>query len=159
MSPKIPATPIWQQPATPEQFVEHHRETLPGLLGIVLVEIGADFVRAEMPVDRRHIQPHGILHGGGSVVLAETVGSFCGAMAVAAGQTCVGVEISASHLAPVHDGDRVTALCRPLRVGRSLQVWQIDIRRQDGTLTCQCRLTTAARARHSERVAAARETR
>ena len=138
-------TTIWQRPVTPAEFAARHEGTLPGLLGIVVVEVGADFVRAEMPVDRRHIQPHGILHGGGSVVLSETLGSFCGSMAVAEGQTCVGVEVNASHLAPVRDGDRVTAECRALQLGRSIQVWQIELRRQDGTLTCVSRLTTAVR--------------
>ena len=75
-----------------------------------------------MPVNERHIRPAGILHGGASVVLAETVGSFCGAMAAAEGWTCVGVEVNANHLAAVRWGDVVTAVCRPLRLGRSLQV-------------------------------------
>lgn len=138
-------TSIWQRPVTPAEFAARLEGTLPGLLGIELVEIGADFARAAMPVDRRHIQPHGILHGGGSVVLAETLGSFCGSMAVAEGRTCVGVEVNASHLAPVRDGDRVTAECRALQLGRSIQVWQIELRRGDGTLTCVSRLTTAVR--------------
>ena len=136
---------IWQRPVTPGQFAAMHADTLPGLLGIRVLEVGADFVRADMPVDHRHIQPFGILHGGGSVVLAETIGSFCGTMAVPEGQTCVGVEVNANHLAPVRDGDHVTAECRPLQLGRSLQVWQIEIRRRDGRLTCVSRLTTAVR--------------
>ena len=130
-----PPESIWRRPVAATDFAERHAGTLPGLLGIRVVEVGPDFMRAEMPVDQRHIQPHGILHGGGSVVLAETIGSFCGSMALPEGQTCVGVEVNASHLAPVRDGDRVTAECRPLQLGRSVQVWQIEIRRQDGTLS------------------------
>lgn len=136
---------IWQQPVTPAEFAERNAGTLPGLLGIRVLEVGADFVRAEMPVDHRHIQPFGILHGGASVVLAETIGSFCGMMAVGVGQGCVGVEVNANHLAPVPDGDMVTAECRPLQIGRSIQVWQIEIRRGDGRLACVSRLTTAVR--------------
>lgn len=135
---------IWQRAFTAEGFGAAHAETLPGLLGMRLVEVGPDFVRAEMPVDERHVQPFGILHGGGSVVLAETVGSFSGAMAAPPGARVVGVEVNANHLAPAHKGDTVTALCRPLRIGRTLQVWEIEIRRKsDGVLTCVSRLTTA----------------
>lgn len=136
---------IWKRSVPRELFLDTHRSTLPGLLDIRLLEVGPDFVRAEMPVDERHIQPFGILHGGASVVLAETIGSFCGAMALPEGQNCVGVEVNANHLAPVRKGDVVTALCRPLQLGRSLQVWQIEIRRSDGRLTCVSRLTTAVR--------------
>ena len=136
---------IWQRTAPAEDFDALHAGTLPGLLGIRIVEIGADFLRAEMPVDARHIQPAGILHGGTSVVLAETIGSICGVMALPEGQTCVGVEVNANHLAPVRAGDTVTAQCRPLQLGRRLQVWQIELRRADGTLTCVSRLTTAVR--------------
>ncbi|MBL6459326.1 hotdog fold thioesterase [Belnapia sp. T6] len=136
---------IWRRPVTLGGFAEKHEATLPGLLGIEVVEVGPDFLRAEMPVDRRHIQPFGILHGGGSVVLAETIGSFAGAMALPEGETCVGVEVNANHLAPVREGDRVSALCRPLQLGRSLQVWQIEITRSDGRLSCVARLTTAVR--------------
>ena len=98
-----------------------------------------------MPVDERHIQPAGILHGGASVVLAETIGSICGVMALDEGWTVVGLEINANHLAPVLKGDVVEALCRPLQLGRSVQVWQIEIRRGDGRMTCMSRLTTVVR--------------
>jgi 1,4-dihydroxy-2-naphthoyl-CoA hydrolase len=138
-------TGIWKRELRPEQFHDAHRGTLPGLLDIRLVEVGPDFVRAEMPVDERHLQPFGLLHGGANVVLAETVGSFCGLMALPEGQGCVGVEVNANHLAPARKGDMVRAECRPLQLGRSLQVWQIEIRRGDGRLTCVSRLTTAVR--------------
>lgn len=135
---------IWQRDFTPEWFEQAHAGTLPALLGIRLVEVGHDFVRAEMPVDERHVQPFGILHGGGSVVLSETIGSISGVMAAPPGSRVVGVEVNANHLAPVPKGDRVTALCRPIRLGRTLQVWEIEMRRMsDNTLTCVSRLTTA----------------
>ena len=134
---------IWAREISAQAFDAMHQGTLPGLLDIRVVEIGPDFLRAEMPVDERHAQPFGILHGGGSVVLAETVGSFAAAMAVPAGARVVGVEVNASHLAPARKGDRVSALCRPARLGRTLQVWAIEVRRGNGTLTCVARLTTA----------------
>jgi 1,4-dihydroxy-2-naphthoyl-CoA hydrolase len=137
---------IWKRPVTGPAFEAMHEGSLPGLLGIRITEVGPDFMRAEMPVDARHVQPFGILHGGASVVLAETVGSYCGLLASPEGHGCVGVEVNANHLAPVALGDTVTALCRPLQLGRSLQVWNIEIRRGDGTLTCVSRLTTAVRA-------------
>ncbi|HYZ34851.1 MAG TPA: hotdog fold thioesterase [Crenalkalicoccus sp.] len=136
---------IWTRPATPEQFAELHEGTLPKLLGIRIEEVGPDFVRAAMPVDERHVQPFGILHGGASVVLAETVGSFAGVMASPEGARVVGVDVNASHLEGVRKGDRVEALCRPLRLGRTVQVWQIEIRRGDGRMSCIARLTTAVR--------------
>lgn len=137
---------IWKKTIGPAEFDAFHRATLPGLLGITLVEVAADHARAAMPVDERHIQPYGILHGGANVVLSETIGSFCGQMAVPEGQSVVGVEVNANHLAAVRKGDRVEALCRPIRLGRTLQVWEVEIRRGDGTLTCVSRLTTAVRA-------------
>lgn len=136
---------IWTKTISVADFAARHPATLPSLLGIRMLEIGPDFVRAEMPVDERHIQPAGILHGGASVVLAETVGSFCGTTAGPAGWTCVGVEVNANHLAVVRQGDVVTAVCRPLQLGRSLQVWQIEMRRGEGTLSCVSRLTTGMR--------------
>lgn len=135
---------VWKRKFDPETFEAAHVGTLPGLLGLRLTEIGPDFLRGEMPVDERHIQPHGVLHGGGSVVVTETMGSFAGAMATPEGHRVVGAEVNANHLAPVFKGDIVRALCRPLRIGRSLQVWEIELRRGDGTLTCVSRLTVAA---------------
>jgi 1,4-dihydroxy-2-naphthoyl-CoA hydrolase len=134
---------IWTRAFSAETFWAAHEGTLPGLLGLRLSEIGPDYLRATMPIDDRHIQPHGILHGGGSVVVTETMGSFAGAMAAPEGHRVVGVEVNANHLAPVRKGDSITALCRPIRLGRTLQVWEIALRRGDGTLTCVSRLTTA----------------
>jgi 1,4-dihydroxy-2-naphthoyl-CoA hydrolase len=136
---------VWKRAMPPEQYAATHAGTLPGLLGIRFVEWGEDFARATMPVDERHIQPAGILHGGASVVLAETIGSTCGVLALEEGWTVVGLEVNANHLAPVHKGDAVEALCRPLKLGSSVQVWHIEIRRGDGRLSCVSRLTTVVR--------------
>lgn len=136
---------LWQRTDTPEAMRARAEGSVVGLFDIRVTEIGPDYLVAEMPVDHRHVQPMGILHGGASVVLAETVGSTAANLALPEGRYAVGLEVNANHLAPVRAGDRVTATCRPLMVGRSVQVWSIEIRRGDGTLTCVSRLTTAAR--------------
>lgn len=117
--------------------------SLPGLFGIRIIEVGPDFIRAEMPVDERHAQPFGILHGGASVVLAETLGSMASALTLPEGRMAVGLEVNANHVASVPKGETVSAICRALHVGRSTQVWQTEIRRADGKLACVSRLTTA----------------
>ena len=111
-------------------------------LGIVFTELGPDFVRATMPVDARTRQPYGLLHGGASVLLAETVGSTAGGLCVDADQGVVGIEINANHLRGVRDG-LVTGTARPLHVGRSTQVWEIRIEDARGRLACISRLTLA----------------
>jgi 1,4-dihydroxy-2-naphthoyl-CoA hydrolase len=150
------AAAIWKRPVTPEEFDSLHAGTLPGLFGIRLVELGPDFARARMPVDARHIQPFGLLHGGASVVLAESIGSYCSVMCTPSGTGCVGVEVNANHLSPVLPGDAVEALCRPIRLGRSLHVWHIEMRRGDGTMTCIARLTTTVQDRPDPEGGAAR---
>ena len=109
-------------------------------LGIVFTEIGADYLRATMPVDARTRQPYGLLHGGASVLLAETLGSTAGMLSVDEGQGVVGIEINANHVRGVRDG-HVTGTARPLHVGRSTQVWEIRIEDETGRLVCVSRLT------------------
>ena len=111
-------------------------------LGIVFTEIGADYLRGTMPVDARTRQPYGLLHGGASVLLAETLGSTAGGLCVDEGQGVVGIEINANHLAGVREG-LVTGTARPLHVGRSTQVWEIRIEDERGRLACVSRLTLA----------------
>ena len=115
-------------------------------LGIVFTEIGAGFLRATMPVDARTRQPYGLLHGGASVLLAETLGSTAGGMCVEEGEGVVGIEINANHLRGVREG-LVTGTARPLHVGRSTQVWEIRIEDPRGRLACISRLTLAVIAR------------
>jgi 1,4-dihydroxy-2-naphthoyl-CoA hydrolase len=134
---------IWRQPGSIEEFHARSAGTVNGLLGIRLTEIGPDFLRGEMPVDERHAQPFGILHGGVSVVLAETLGSVASMMACEPGFGAVGLEVNANHLRPVPKGGTVRALCTPVRIGRSVHVWNIEMRRDDGELSCVSRLTTA----------------
>ena len=111
-------------------------------LGIVFTEIGADYLRGTMPVDARTRQPYGLLHGGASALLAETLGSTAGGLCVDEGQGVVGIEINANHLAGVREG-LVTGTARPLHVGRSTQVWEIRIEDERGRAVCVSRLTLA----------------
>jgi len=115
-----------------------------GNLGIEFTEQGEDFLRGTMPVDHRTLQPYGLLHGGASVLLAETLGSMAANMCVddpATGQA-VGIEINANHLRGVREGT-VTGTARPLHVGRQTQVWEIRIEDERQRLVCVSRLTLA----------------
>ena len=111
-------------------------------LGIVFTAIGADHLVATMPVDARTLQPYGLLHGGASVLLAETLGSSAGNLCVGEGEVCVGIEINANHLRGVRAG-LVTGTARPLHLGRSTQVWEIRIEDPRGRLASVSRLTLA----------------
>ncbi len=113
------------------------------LLGIEFIEIGPDYLVGKMPVDDRHRQPAGLLHGGVSVVLAETLGSIASYLCIDTSQyTCVGLEVNANHLAPVKGG-HVRAVCSPIRVGRTTHVWDIRISNDAGKLSCVSRLTVS----------------
>ena len=111
-------------------------------IDIRITTIGEDFLRGTMPVDSRTRQPYGILHGGASVALAETLGSTAAMLCCDEGMATVGVEINANHLRAVREG-LVTGTARPLHVGRSTQVWEIRIENAAGELTCISRLTLA----------------
>lgn len=115
-------------------------------LGIVFTEIGPDYLCATMPVDARSRQPYGLLHGGASVLLAETLGSSAGMLCVDEDQAVVGLEINANHLRAVRDGE-VVGVARPVHVGRSTQVWEIRIETPAGKPVCVSRLTLAVIAR------------
>lgn len=116
--------------------------TLSAHLGIEFTEIGDDFLCARMPVDERTKQPFGILHGGASAALAETVGSIASYLVADAKQyRCVGLEINANHIRSVQEGF-VIATCKPIHLGRQTHVWDIQIREEaTGKLTCISRLT------------------
>ncbi len=119
------------------------RNTLAEHLGIEFVELGADHLAARMPVDRRTHQPAGILHGGASVALAETVGSVAAGLCLDQGKKrIVGLEINANHVRPVRSG-WVTGVARPLHLGRRTQIWEIRIHNHDDRLVCVSRLTVA----------------
>lgn len=121
----------------------HSRGTLGEALGIEFTEAGPDFLRGRMPVDQRTKQPYGLLHGGASVALAETLGSAAGNHCLDGDRSvAVGLEISANHLRPVTQG-WVTGTARPIHIGRSTQVWDIRIEDDAGHMTCISRLTLA----------------
>jgi uncharacterized protein (TIGR00369 family) len=113
-----------------------------GLLGIRISEIGEDFIRGELTVEPRTHQPFGLLHGGVSCVLAETLGSIGSNLACDEDHYAVGVELNASHLKGVREGT-VTGTARPVRIGARLQTWSIDIHTAEGRPVCAARLTTA----------------
>jgi 1,4-dihydroxy-2-naphthoyl-CoA hydrolase len=134
---------IWKSIRSVEDLNSGRAGTLLEHLGIEFTEIGDDFVRGTMPVDGRTRQPYGLLHGGASVALAETLGSMGAAMCVdAAEYQCVGQEINANHLRAVRSG-LVTGTARPVHVGGRSQVWTIDIIDDAGKLVCTSRLTIA----------------
>jgi len=136
---------LWRPGATLDLLRDRMRRTLAEHVGIELTEMGADFLAGTMPVDHRTCQPMRVLHGGASVVLAETLGSL-GANAANRDPTrrFVGQEINANHLRPVPEGATVTGVARPVHIGRSSQVWSIEIRNERGQLTCVSRLTMAS---------------
>ena len=140
-SPEESSVFLWRRLATIEAVNARLDSCMPGLLDIRVTAILKDALVAEMPVDARHAQPFGLLHGGCSVVLSETLGSIACFMTLPEGQHCVGIEVNANHVAGVKLGERVTAICRPLHTGRLIQVWQTEIRRADGKLACVSRLT------------------
>jgi len=139
--------PLFRGHTTLDQLNELSRNTAIETLGIVFSQIGPDYLRATMPVDRRTHQPYGLLHGGASVLLAETLGSSAGNLCVPEGRACVGIEINANHLRAVRDG-HVTGTARALHVGGRTQVWEVRIEDEHGQLACISRITLAVIARN-----------
>jgi len=126
-----------------EELNKFAANTMLQALDIKITGVGEDYIEATMPVDKRTHQVYGILHGGASVVLAETLGSM-GAM-LTVDQTkfhCVGIDVNANHIKAVKDG-RVTGRATPIHTGRSTQVWHIEIKNEQGELVCISRLTVA----------------
>jgi 1,4-dihydroxy-2-naphthoyl-CoA hydrolase len=131
---------IWFRPYTLDQ-VRFFGNSLPQHLGIEFTELGADFLRGRMPVDDRTRQPFGILHGGASVALAETLGSTGAGLVVDPDKyRCVGQEINANHVRAVTDG-YVIGTARPLHMGRRSHVWEIRIADERDRLVCISRIT------------------
>lgn len=134
---------IWFKPFPLEQARERGRNTLLELLGIELLEAGDDWLKARMPVDQRTRQPAGVLHGGASVVLAETLASWAATFCVDPEKFhCVGLEINANHVRPVADGF-VYGTARPFHLGRTTQLWDVRITGADDKLVCVSRVTMA----------------
>lgn len=133
---------IWKKPISLESLNASSRGTAMEHLGIEFTEFGDDFLRGRVPVDHRTVQPYGLLHGGVSVVLAETLGSMGANYVLPEGQQAVGLDINANHLRAATSG-WVTGTARPVHIGRTTQVWQIDMVNDAGELTCVSRITMA----------------
>jgi len=134
---------IWQRKYALAELNNRPSNHIGALLGIQFTEITDDYLAATMPVDDRTRQPLGILHGGASVVLAETVGSIASNLIVDPEKFVgVGLEVNANHLRPVKDG-MVKAICRPLHIGAKTHVWDIKLYNEQEKLTCISRLTVA----------------
>ena len=134
--------PIWKKPTTLELLTQTSANTAVSHLGIEFVEVGNDFLRARVPVDERTRQPFGLLHGGVSVVLAETLGSIGAFYASPEGHRGVGLDINANHIRAATSG-WVTGTARAVHIGRTTHVWQIDMVNDAGELTCVSRITMA----------------
>jgi 1,4-dihydroxy-2-naphthoyl-CoA hydrolase len=133
---------IWKRSTDLVKLNELSHNTLVSLLGIEFVGVTEQSLTATMPVEARTHQPLGLLHGGASVVLAESLGSLAANMAVDPNHYCVGLEINANHLRSVRSGV-VTGTARPLHLGKNTQVWDITIVNEDRQLVCISRLTMA----------------
>jgi 1,4-dihydroxy-2-naphthoyl-CoA hydrolase len=134
---------IWKKQPSIQQLHEWNVNTAAARLGIEFTEIGDDWLTARMPVDSRTVQPFGILHGGASVLLAETIGSCAANYCVDEDKAyCVGLDINANHMRAATQG-WVTGTARPYHIGRSTQVWEIRIVDDAGRMVCISRLTMA----------------
>ena len=133
---------IWRRRPAIEELQASRQRTLVSHLGIEFTALADDWLEARMPVYERTRQPLGLLHGGASVALAETVGSVAAYLCIEEGKKCVGLEINANHIRPAREG-WVTGRATPLHLGRTTKVWEIRIRDDHGHLVCVSRLTMA----------------
>jgi 1,4-dihydroxy-2-naphthoyl-CoA hydrolase len=133
---------IWNTKASLEDINGLCHNTMVAHLDIRITAIGDDYLQATMPVDHRTNQSYGLLHGGASVALAETIGSIAAHLAAPVGNQVVGLEINANHLRSVREG-MVIGTARPLRIGRTTQVWDIRIVDEEDRPVCASRLTMA----------------
>jgi 1,4-dihydroxy-2-naphthoyl-CoA hydrolase len=134
---------IWFKDYSLKDFQQFNTKNIHHSLGIEFTEIASESLSASMPVDERTIQPAGILHGGASVVLAESLGSVGSNLIVDPSHfCCVGQSINANHIRPVKSG-KVTGTATPLHIGKTSHIWSIEIKNEQGKLVCVCRLTMA----------------
>ncbi len=133
---------IWKNPIDIALLNTISNNTISAHIGIEIIEIGDDYIKATMPVDHRTRQPMGLLHGGASAVLSETLGSIAGL--IAAGEygkySVVGIEINANHLKSAKAG-LVTGICKPIKIGKTIHVWNTEIYDESDDLVCTSRLT------------------
>jgi len=134
---------LWKQPTDLARLNGWSANTLMQALGIRITAVGDDWLQGSMPVDARTHQPYGLLHGGASVALAETLGSTAAMLTLdPAQELAVGLDINANHVRGVRSGS-VTGTARALHLGRTTQVWEIHIESEEGALVCIARLTMA----------------
>ena len=133
---------IWKNIVSLEEIKRFSKNTMVEHLDIIVTEIGNDYLKASMPVCSKTHRPMGILHGGASVALAETIGSFAAYMAAPPGRLCVGLEINANHLRAVESGF-VYGVARPIHIGRTTQVWDIRITDEEDRNVTVSRITVA----------------
>ncbi|MCS2158162.1 proofreading thioesterase EntH [Scandinavium sp. H11S7] len=132
---------IWIRHLSLEELNATSAATMVGHLGIVYTRLGDDTLEADMPVDARTHQPFGLLHGGASAALAETLGSMAGYLMTREGQCIVGTELNATHHRAVSQG-KVRGVCQPLHLGKQTQSWEIVVFDEQGRRCCTCRLST-----------------
>ncbi|MBT2144408.1 MULTISPECIES: hotdog fold thioesterase [unclassified Rhodanobacter] len=134
---------LWKQPADPARLNGWSANTMMETLGIRITAVGDDWLQGTMPVDRRTHQPYGLLHGGASVALAETLGSTAAMLTLdPEKELAVGLDINANHIRGVRSGT-VTGTAKALHIGRTTQVWEIRIENEEGALVCISRITMA----------------
>lgn len=133
---------IWKKEVDVNMVNMRGKKTMSDFLGITFIEVGDDYMSAQMEINERVLQPAGIMHGGTSCVLAETVGSTAGNCCVDDQHYCVGLEINTNHIRSIRDG-YVIGVAKPFHLGKTTQVWGIEIKNQDGKLISINRLTLA----------------
>ncbi len=133
---------IWENKPSLETLKQVSKNTMLEHLGIEFIDIGDDYVSASMPVDHRTVQPFRILHGGASVCLAESLGSIA-SQAVSPKSKVVGLEVNANHLRSAKEGQTVFATAKPIKLGKRIHVWNIEIKDDQEQLICISRLTVA----------------
>ena len=138
---------IWHEPITLDALTERAKDSMSSYLGIEFTDIGDDYLVATMPIDHRTKQPMGIMHGGASCVLAETIGSMAAQFCVdRKTHYCVGLDLNTNHIRSIRDG-KVTGIAAPFHLGRSTHVWSIEIKNDAGQLISISRLTMAVLAK------------
>lgn len=133
---------IWKSPQTLQELQERAQNTMGYYLEMEFIEIGDNFLKMKMPVTSKTKQPMGLLHGGASAALAETIGSVCAIMVIdTSKESIVGLELNINHIRAMKDGD-VYAICKPFHIGRTTHVWNIEISNESQQLVSVARLTT-----------------
>jgi 1,4-dihydroxy-2-naphthoyl-CoA hydrolase len=134
---------IWFAPVTVDTLNTFSENTMVTHIGIEFTEVGKNYLKAKMPVDSRTVQPAGLLHGGASVTLAETLGSVAAYLCIdPEKKTCVGIEINANHIRSVKSG-YVFGHVQPIHIGNSTHIWEIRINTEQDQLVCVSRITMA----------------